>query len=74
MNRLLISGICSVCKRRRRVRRDGKVRWHVVNEWSDNNGGFCGGSNKPPLDYDKERNWFCNTECSGCADMIEYGV
>lgn len=77
MNKLTIRGICPVCKRRRRVRRDGMIRVHYVSDWPDRNGdygGICKGSEQKPLDYSNEHNWFCNVDCSGCDDMIKYGV
>lgn len=75
---LSVRGRCGVCKRRRRVRRDGNIRIHYENEMMENadtRGSMCPGSEKLPLESSGAKpHYFCNTGCSGCSDMIEYGI
>lgn len=78
---ITMRGHCQVCNRRRRIRRNGMVRNHRRYEtveprsmYGDNP--LCAGSGLPPLELirDAENNWHCNTGCTGCRDMIDYGV
>lgn len=78
---ITIRGYCQVCKRRRRIRRDGKIRIHFRNEpfevidFAQPNP-ICFGSDALPLEMltNEEDAYFCNTGCTGCRDMITYGI
>ena len=81
---LTIRATCQVCKRRRRVRRDGKIRSHY--QWeliqsdrtaiNNGRGPLCFGSDALPLEMlrHEEQSYFCNVGCSGCSDVIKYGI
>lgn len=78
---ITMRGTCVTCRRRRRIRRDGLVRKHWVFESIEPRSMglenyICQGSDQEPLELvkDPEVNWHCNTGCSGCRDMINYGV
>lgn len=70
---LSIRGRCQVCNRLRRVRKDGMVREHFKHEMADDRGPRCPGSGCPPRGTSKGE-WFCNVGCSGCDDVIKYGM
>ena|SRR5688572_5906622 len=74
---LSVRGRCSVCGQRRRVRHDGNIRIHYKRELESpmTRGEKCPGSELPPLKSGVDSvDYFCNTGCSGCADMIKYGI
>jgi hypothetical protein len=66
-----------VCGRRRLVRQDGLVRKHYVLEGFDLRDGddnpLCAGSDHQPRETLAEQ-YFCNVGCSGCQDVIDYGI
>lgn len=82
---ITMAGHCCICKRRRRIRRNGMIRLHydhepIVNHGAGVNNGkghICPGSGLLPLELlgrSEENSYFCNTGCTGCSDMITYGI
>lgn len=71
---ITMRGECRWCGCRRQIRRDGMIRNHYIE--INYQGVLCPGSNGLPAEMtlDPENNYFCNVGCSGCRDIIDYGI